>query len=283
MTRPTSLIPATLLLLPLATGPGIAEDAAFRARLEYCSLLTRCELPAPAGVCSAETSRGLPGVTYDAERCAVARDLAARGLGSDDLSSFGLYRFLGKRYRVEYGVSGQLPLSPPRLAFMLAELPLAAKVLTSFRGTRYTAEYLDPERRHFRGSREGTLSGEATRVAGEPGSGAIVYFGYGQSQVGVWRLGGSSLARLAFAPLPPPARGLTYSLTVVVTPEGAIMNRLMGLRLFRSLVERRIREVVTDIDTASRQLAEQGLPGPSPMATFTAEERARVAEFLTLP
>ena len=271
-----------LLLLPLCAAPVAKTGGEVRdLRVEYCSLLAACRLEPPAGACPGEPSGGLAGVTYDEARCNDARDLHAHGLPSTSLDAYAVYRFLGKRYRVTYLVEGQLPLSHARLAFLLDDLPLAAKLLSRLGKNRYTAEYLDDTRRRFRGSKENNLKGEAARVAGGTRDGWIAYFGRGTSKVGLWRLGGQSLARLRFEPARPPATGLDYSLQIVVTPETSVVNRIMSLGLFRRLVNGQIREVVDDIDRASRRLAEKG---PAALGDeWTAEERARIDAFLALP
>jgi hypothetical protein len=248
---------------------------------EFCSLVVGCGLTPPAGFCPAEASGGLPGVAYDNERCAEARELAARGPLPQDPDAFPLYRFLGKRYRVDYLVDGELPMSPERLAFLLEDLPLAAKLLSRLGKNEYTIEYLDEAHRRFRGTKAGTLSGEATRVAGSIGERWLAYFGTGRSHVGFWKLRGQSFARFRFAALPPPRRGLSYSLQVLVTPDNSFVNRLMSLGLFRGLVLGQIRQVIDDIDAASRRLAEKG--EAALRGEWTADERARVGRFLALP
>jgi len=164
------------------------------------------------------------GVSYDDARCGEARELSRRGIASDDPVWYSLYRFLGKRYRVTYAVSGELPISAERLSFLLDDLPLAAKLLTAFRGRTYTAEYLDEEHRHFRGSKQGTLRGEARRLLGQTPEGRLVYFGFGSSKVAFWRLGGQSLATLSFAAQAKPASGIAYSLSVLVTPRTTVSS-----------------------------------------------------------
>lgn len=273
-----------LLLIPLiaaAVGKSGGSVPVQDVRHEYCALLTACSLKAPDGACTAEASRPMEGVQYDEARCGDARDLHAHGLPTHDLDGYPIYRFLGKRYRVTYLLEGRLPLSPARLSFLLDDLPLAAKLLSRLGKSRYTAEYVDETRRRFRGSKEGTLTGDAALVAGSTASGWVAYFGRGKSKVGLWRLGGQSYARLRYEPPAAPERGLTYSLQVVVTPDNAVVNRIMTMGLFRRIVHGQIREVVDDIDRASRRLAEIGSAGLT--EGWTAEERKRVDAFLALP
>jgi hypothetical protein len=261
---------------------GARTAAAADARLDYCSLLAKCGLTPAPGLCSPDKSGGASGVTYDDARCAEARELSASA-ATDDPAHFMLYRFLGKRYRMSYVLSGRLPLSPARLSFVVDDLPLASKLLTVFRGKAYTAEYVDAERRTFRGSKEKTLTGEATRIAGSAREGRLVYFGYGRSKVGFWSLGGRSLAWLSFTAEEPPGKGSSYALRILVTPDNAVMNRIMGLGLFRRLVEKQIREVVQDIEIGTQAFEEEGLSALAKKGTWSAEEKARLEKFLALP
>jgi hypothetical protein len=251
------------------------------ARLDYCSLLVKCGLTPARELCAADQGAGAPGVAYDDARCAEARELSKSGVATDDPANFMLYRFLGKRYRMSYALSGHLPLSPPRLAFVIDDLPLAAKLLTAFRGKAYAAEYVDAARRTFRGSKGRTLTGEATRLAGSAREGRLVYFGYGRSRVGFWSLGGRSLAWFSFTPAA--GGGCDYALRILVTPDNAVMNRIMGMGLFRSLVQKQIREVVQDIEIATQTFAREGLPALEKKGSFSPEEKVRLEAFLALP
>jgi hypothetical protein len=222
-------------------------------------------------------------VVYDDVRCAEPRDLAARGVSPANLEHFSPYRFMGKRYRVTYVIDGRLPISAERLAFVIDDLPLAAKLATAFRRKTYTVEYLDETHRTFRGSKKGTLEGQATRLTGTTAEGRLVYYGYGRSKVGFWKLGGWSLAWLDWKPAAAPATGLTYSLKVLVTPDGAFMNRLMGMGVFRGLVQGQIRDVIEDIEQATAEFTKKGLAGADPKVTWTEDEKKRLDSFLTLP
>jgi hypothetical protein len=272
----SALLVAAMLMAPAESRGGVP-----RVQQEYCALLVRCGLTPPAEACSPEASAGVSGVTYDDARCGDARELAAHGLSPQDPNAFPVYRFLGKRYRVTYVVEGELPMSPARLAFLLEDLPLAAKLLTRLGKNEYTAEYLDDSRRRFRGTKEGTLSGEATRVAGSVADRWLVYYGLGRSQVGLWKLRGQSFARFRFGPRTAEEPGLAYSLQVVVTPDNAFVNRIMTLGLFRRLVQGQIRQVVDDIDAAGRRLADKGAEALS--GEWSADERTRVDALLHLP
>jgi hypothetical protein len=259
-----------------------AADQEDPARLRYCSLTRLCGLPAPDDWCPASYTRGVKGVTYDEGRCREARILHSRGVGTDGVLGYRLYQFLGARYQVVYAVQGEVRLSPARMAFLVNDLPLAAKLLSRFQQTRYTAEYLDPSGRRFRGTRGKNLSGEVDLISGGTGEGRLYYFGRGVSQVAFWKLSGISLMEFDYAPAPGD-RAIRYRMRVLTTPASAALNVIMKTGFFRRVVEGQIREVVGDVTEASRKLEAGGLPALGPGPEFSAEERAKLDAFLKLP
>ena len=247
-------------------------------------MLARCGLPAPLPACSEPLSRGVRGVIYDDERCGETRRLFEQGLLPTDPLGARVYRLLGRRYRVVYSIEGRVPISRPRFLYLLDDLPLAAKLLARFQGKPYSAEYLDgPPHRHFRGGRQGVLTGEAQLVTGSPQQSGLTYFGTGTSQVGFWSLRGLSLLELEFAPVGAGSSQLTYRIKVVASPVNAFYDTVMRLGLFRSLVEGRLREVIGDITQAMAKLEAGGLGAIATRPDWTPEEKAKLTALLRLP
>jgi hypothetical protein len=271
------LVVATTVLGAPGPGTGPSEPS----RREFCSLLARCGLAVPPGTCPEPLTRGVPGVAYDAGRCAEPRRLFARGVRPEGDLGFRLYRFLGRRYRVVYPIEGRLELSAARMEVLLGDLPLAARLLTHLQKVPYEAEYLDPDRRRFRGRRGSGLSGEAEVVAGGARERSLVYFGHGRSQVGPWKMRGLGLVLVDYQPAPD-GRGLQYRMDVVATPSNAFYNFLMNRGLFKSVLVKKAREILTDIAEASRKLDEQG-PTLTAAPQWTAPEREKISALLRIP
>lgn len=264
-----------------AAGPVSLEPRGTAGLERVCGLLTGCSLPEPAGLCPPALARKT--VPFASARCQDARELAGRGISADTDLGFRVYSFLGHRHQVVYSVEGEVPISRARLDFLVRDLPLAAKLLTRFQRIPYLAEYLDATRTRFRASRGGDLSGEAELVSGSTEEGRLFYFGLGTSQFGFWKLKGRGLVHVTYAPIGPDGRRVTYRIRVVASPANAVINALMKLGVFKSLVERRIRQVVTDITEATLKLEMQGLAGVANRTGWTAEEKERIAAFLKLP
>jgi hypothetical protein len=271
-----------LMALVLLTGPALAQDKPDPLRTRYCGLMRGCGLDAPAGWCPEDVSRGVQGLRYDEARCKDARELRSRGVRNDDLPGYRLYAFLGHRYRVEYAVKGEVAVSGARLAYLMSELPLAARLLTELQGTRYTAEYLDEGRRRFRGSKGSKLSGQADLVSGSPQEGLVWYFGDGTSKVGPWKLRGRSLMRFAFSPSGADGRGIAYDVRIVTTPSSGFLNAIMNMGLFKSIVNGEIREMVNDVTQASRKL-DGSAARLQQSADWSAEEKEKLEALLRVP
>jgi hypothetical protein len=279
---PRLVLIAAVVALSVAGAQAAPQQKPDALRLRYCGLLKGCGLSAPDGWCPPEHSKGVDGVKYDDERCAEARELTAYGVRNDDLTGYRLFAFLGHRYRVLYAVEGEVPLSAARLGYLMSDLPLAARLLTRFQSTKYAAEYVDPQRRRFRGSKGAKLSGEADLIAGGPDARTSWYFGEGTSKVGPWRLRGRSLMRFEFAPAGEGDGRIRYRVRILSTPTNAALNLIMNLGLFKSIVNGEIREMVEDVTQASGRLEAAGASLPTD-TQWSPEDRDKLAALLRLP
>jgi hypothetical protein len=269
---------ALLLAVLLQPAPAPTPDPRLR---EFCSLVRACGLRGGAVTCPAEVAGGVPGVKYDAGRCAPARTLASRGVTAEAPRHYGLFRFLGRRYRVAYEVAGEMPISATRMSYLMDDLPLAARLLTHFQGVEYQAEYLDADRSRLKASRAGTMAAEAERLSGSTGEGRLYYFGYGTSQLGPWKLRGQALVEVRYRPAPS-GRGLAYDIRILASPANAVINAFMGLGLFKSVLRGKVEDVLSDIAQASAKLDRQGLAGIA-AASFSEDEKRRIAALLARP
>lgn len=268
---------AALLLVAAPAAP--APDPRLA---ELCGLVRGCGLPPGALQCPPGAARGVDGVHYDARRCEAPRALTGRGLTPDAPRHQALFRFLGRRYQIAYDVSGDLPLSATRLAYLVEDLPLAARLLTHFQGVAYAAEYTDADRSRLKASRADTLATQAERVSGSAGEGILYYYGNGTSQMGPWKLRGQALVEVRYEPAPT-GRGLRYRIRILASPANAVVNAFMRLWLFRSALRGKVEEVLKDITEASAKLDRQGLAGLTSAAGWSDDEQRRIAALLARP
>jgi hypothetical protein len=252
---------------------------------DFCNIVWGCGLPMPQGYCPDPKYVPKPDFKFDSTRCSEARLLVSRGITpGHPLYGYNLYRFLGMEYRTLYVIEDELPISQERLAYLLADLPLAARLVSYFQNEPYTAEYVDAAHRHFKGTKGKRLRGDATLISGSSQEKRLFYFGYGVATVAWWTLKGPSLMDFSYYPDPSRPMVLKYRMNLLVFPGNGVINGIMNLGLFRKVVLSKVKEVLTDITGTARKLAAPGAAGKiQAAADWTPEEKKKITEFLSLP
>lgn len=249
---------------------------------DFCHMVIRCGLTLPKGYCPDSASLGSPKFTYDSARCLEGRQLQARGVGPDHPRvGYRLYRFLGMEYRVIYTVEDQIPISAGRLAYLLQDLPLAAKLITHYRKQPYVAQYSDLQHKSFTGTKGKHLRGEATLISGDVEEKHLFYFGTGVAEVAWWVLKGPALMDFRYESKD--AKSVHYTMKVLVFPGNGFINKIMNLGLFRKIVLSKVREVLEDITETAKAMAKTNGQDVLKASDFTPDEKARVQAFLKIP
>ncbi len=253
------------------------------AKQDYCRFLRSCGLEEPENFCPADSLIEKVSFPFDSLRCSEGRTLSARGVTpKHPLVGFRLYRFLGMEHRVIYDVVDSIELSPARLAYLLGDLPLAAKMLSHFREEPYTAEYTNDSKTHFKGTKGKRLSGEARLISGSTEEKRLFYFGSGRVEVGFWKLRGPALMDFSFRPTPS-GKKTHYRMRILVFPGNGFVNAIMNMGLFRNIVLGKIREVLDDIQESAKVLAKQDGKNLSKYGVWTQEEKKKMAALMALP
>ncbi len=254
------------------------------AQRDYCHIVQACGLTARPGVCPAGAVQVDPKrFDPDGSRCAEARELSARGLGPDHRTlGFRLYRFLGHEYRITYAIVDTVPISRARLEYLIADVPLAARLVAHYMAEPYSAEWLDGARTHFQGTKGVRLRGEARRVSGDFDERRLMYLGSGTAEVAFWTLTGPAFLDFKYEALSGSKKRVAYDLKVVVFPANQFLNSIMNLRVFRNVVTGKIREVLHDITTTARLLDEDQGRSLLEGGGWSDAEKAKIAELLKL-
>ena len=291
--KPTAPAPArpanAATAKPAAAAPAKPAAAPTAARItdsqkDFCNLVWGCGLPMPSGYCPDRSQIEKPKFTFDSTRCLEARLLNARGVGpGHPLFGFKLYRFLGMEYRVLYTIEDELPISQERLAYLLGDLPLAARLISHYMKEPYTAEYIDAYRTHFKGTKGKRLRGDASLISGSSDEKRLFYFGYGVATVAWWTLKGPALMDFSYAPKSGNAKVLQYRMKLLVFPGSGVINSIMNLGLFKKVVLGKVREVLKDITGTATKLAASGGKDLLARKDWTAEEKKKIEDFLRLP
>mgnify|MGYP003381980272 CR=1 FL=1 len=250
-----------------------------------CALLKACGLEAPGAgsSCTAEQSRPIGGVTYDAQRCVEPKELLANGVSPDAGVGPHLFAFLGGRYRVVYDITGEAPISEAKFDYLAEDLPLAAKLASRFSKTKYTMRYLDATGKRFHAGRGDKLIGDAELLFLDSTGKRRVYFGSGTSKFGPWRLRGSAYVDIRIRPGSKGPGGVAYDVRIRTAPVNAMVNAIMRLGLFKSHVIGQIEETMKDLVGAAGGLATQGVDAVLKDPAFSPEERLKIQALAALP
>ncbi len=239
-------------------------DKAERLRLE--NKLGHDDLHALCSGVKGCLNRDLPGcdeldkklsakIKYDTEYCAPFIELEKRGLKADMKNAYApeIFARLGRKYRAIYENVGELSANEHMISFLFDNMPFTAQLINAYMESNYVLEYTHPNRRYFNGSNGRSLSGEfywaLQDSAGTKLGFRNVFFGYGHAKVLRWALHGTAVAYLDMDPIP--GNKIKYKLTAIVFPANSVLNSIMQMNVFKSVVDEKIDHIVDDIKKSS--------------------------------
>ncbi len=284
------LVVSIALVLPLtnaeakdAKAPAPAAERISPGKIDFCRAVYGCNLKKGLPFCPPLKELGKAEFTFDSTRCLEARLLDSRGVGPDDpVVGFRLYRFLGMEYRVIYNVTDSIKISHERLEYLLNDLPLAARLISFYQKSPYTAKYLDSEHLHFEGTKGKRLYGDARLISGALNEKRLFYFGTGTAEVAFWTLKGPALMDFIYSPTSI-SKYVVYKMKLLVFPGNSIINKIMNLGLFRKIVFGKIRDVLIDITETAKKLQESNGKDLLKSPQWSDEEKKKIETFLRLP
>jgi len=220
----------------------------------FCAGMHKC-LDIKYEACSEVDLKPWPKVNYNEEFCAPYKELVKRGFSTDIKAPMMVDVFLrlGRQYRAIYESEGTLPLEVSEISFLFDNMPFTADLINAYLNTEYTLEYNSTNHRYFSGGNGHGLSGDFYWALQDSAGVKLMlrnmFFGYGYAQILKWSLKGTAIAFLDMDLVAP--RTLKYKLTAVVFPGNSVLNSIMQLRVFKSVVNSKIDEVVGDIKKAA--------------------------------
>jgi hypothetical protein len=234
--------------------------------------------------CFEDDMKPWPKVKYDDEFCKPYKELANRGYKADPKAPMvpEIYARLGRQYRVEYSYEGTLPLDENVIKYLFDNMPFTAQLINAYLDENYVLEYTHPNRRFFNGSNGRSLSGEfywaLQDSAGQKLGMRDLFFGYGHAKILKWALHGTAIAYLDMDPMP--GKIIKYKLTAIVFPGNSVLNSIMQLRVFKSVVNSKIDGIVSDIKKASNMyFGGNKKPISKDKRLHTPENERHLAEF----
>ena len=172
---------------------------------------------------------------------------------TEDIMMPETFARLGRQYRVIYENSGTLPLEVNEITFLFDNMVFTADLVNAYLESEYTLNYNSKDRRYFSGSNGSRLSGDfywaLQDSAGTKQALRNMFFGYGYAKILRWSLKGTAVAYLDMDLVAP--RKLKYKLTAYVFPSNSVLNSIMQMRVFKSVVNSKIDGIVTDIKKAA--------------------------------
>jgi len=242
-------------------------------RLAMCSGVKQC-LNYDFPQCSAEEKKPNPDIKYNAEFCAPYIELKQRGLQANDHRARDLFRYMGRQYRVIYKLNGTLPVSKDIMMYLFDNMEFTAQLVNAYRKTKYTITYDTPDRKIFSGDNGDNLFGNFVWLlndsAGLNTGMHHVFFGRGRTKILSKNLYGTATAILDLKEKGKDS--VAYEFRAIVSPSGAILNTLMNLGFFKSVVNGKIKEIIDNIEQAANEFSKGNRKPISDYARFKEEK-----------
>ena len=220
----------------------------------FCAGMNKC-LGIKYEACTEAELKPWQKIEYNNEFCAPYKEIVKRGFSTDIKAPMmtEVFMRLGRQYRAIYESEGTLPLEVNEITFLFDNMPFTADLINAYLESEYTLEYNSMNRRYFSGGNGHGLSGDfywaLQDSAGVKTMLRNMFFGYGYAEILKWSLKGTAIAYLDMDLVAP--RKLKYKLTAVVFPGNSVLNSIMQMRVFKSVVNSKIDDVVNDIKKAA--------------------------------
>lgn len=218
-----------------------------------CSGVKKC-MGSQLDFCTEDDLKVWPKLKYDTEYCEPYFEISRRGFALDLRKPrvIEVYARLGRRYRVIYENKGTLPLNENEISYLFDNMPFTARLINAYLNSNYTLEY-NGSHRYFSGSNGGNLSGDfywaLQDSAGVKLGMRNMFFGFGHAKILKWSLHGTAIAYLDMDKVSD--RKLAYRLKAIVFPGNSVLNSIMQMRVFKSVVNDKIDEIVNDVKKAA--------------------------------
>jgi len=271
--RTDSLNSQLIIILALFISTTLYAQESDPGHLAMCSGVKQC-LNYDFPQCSAEEKKPNPDIKYNTEFCAPYIELRQRGLKTDDPRSRDLFRYMGRKYRVTYKLNGKLPISKEIMVYLFDNMEFTAQLVNAYRKTKYTITYDSPDRKYFSGDNGDNLFGNFMWLlndsAGRDTGMHHVFFGRGRTKILRWNLYGTATAILDMKESD--KKSVIYEFRAIVSPSGPILNSIMNLSLFNSVVKGKIKEIIDNIEKAANEFSKGNRKPISNHAPFKEEK-----------
>lgn len=241
---------ATLILLMVVSVSAEINRHAVCAGAKKC---LQVSLPG----CSEKDLKPLEDLTYGPEVCAPFQELVARGVNPRSATALQIFSSLGDKYRVEYEVTGELPVNADMMRFLFDHMPFTSRLINAYQDTKYSLAFSHGDKWHFHGGNGRNLKGKFHWMRedslGQKVGRRNTFWGSGAAKVLVWQLHGVALVFLDYDPVD--HNKVRYRLRSIVFPSNAFLNSVMQMDLFRDVVMEKMQQIVGHVEASARAYA----------------------------
>ena len=218
-----------------------------------------------------------------AKRCGTAHSLRDQGVKFDTRRGIEALDLLGRPFLVDYDVVGTVDVSAHKLAFLLDHLPFTAKLISTYRGGDYFAEYkTTPSGPVVKGGKGDRFTGEARLLAGEAKKGRLIYHGFGTANVAKWSFHGEVMIDFEFQPDPKHRDRSVYRIRSHASPGNSMLNALMDSEPFRAISETMVKGLIDDLAHTVKAIDKDSRRGRKNRDRWTDDEREKIKRLMRL-
>jgi hypothetical protein len=224
---------------------------------------------------------GVKEVQYNSSRCEEVKSLVDKGVPTIGPIPRKLFGFLGHRFRAEYKVSNQISMKPSQFEYLLNDLPLAAKLVNTFKQTKYNLSYVEGSgKKTVKGNRGNRMYGEATLLAGSTDEKTLTYFGVGIVKIFKWRLRGPILLYYNYST--DKGNTIKYNMTIKAAAMNKLVNMIMNMAVFKAIVKTHIEELFKEIAETTEEINKISFDKLLEKSKWSEEEQQKLKELRAL-
>jgi len=155
-----------------------------------------------------------------------------------------LLRELYVEHRINYSISGTLPISKNLLRFLLKNPKEAVFLINAYQNTDYKLQYLDSDKSSFEASTKG-LVGRMRLLTSGNNFDELVYYGEGSNKFLWWKMYGTVLILFSYEQIQKDM--VSYQFNCYVFNESSFINNILSLGIVQSVIKKRIQGIVDNI------------------------------------
>lgn len=224
----------------------------------FCSVMDKCIGQTPS-FCTAKLKTPVEDVVYNKEFCEAPKEMVQRGVLAT--KKFGpkyeAWTRLGQEYRMEYEVTGTLPVGREAMNYLMDNLNFAARLINSYQETEYEGGYHSGSTTKFSGRKGDRLRGDFEFLYKDSSYSRNIIFGTGYVEVLAWTLVGDATVFLDYVNVSPTQTA--FRLTVLAFPANSFVNSIMSMGFFRRKVISYLNEILEDVEASAVALSKDEL------------------------